>query len=127
MYNFGGVVVDVDFECLKSINSLLSNVKIFAASQAADVVNIAILGSIPKHNIFKNIIDEIPNSISMHNWRDEPSQVGPHLFTRMAKDSEDLTIFDKDLFYPYLWNEKHRRWEKFPNSYAVHHWDGSWI
>jgi hypothetical protein len=51
---------------------------------------------------------------------------GPGLFTLVAADHPAITRFDREVFYPYRWDERHRRDEPFPGAYAVHHWSLSW-
>ncbi len=52
--------------------------------------------------------------------------LGPWYFTPIAL-KHGIFVFEKELFYPYNSNEKHRKGEHFPNAYAAHHWAGTWV
>jgi len=38
-----------------------------------------------------------------------------------------VTIYPKEYFYPYAWYEQFTPDCITENTYAVHHWEGSWI
>jgi hypothetical protein len=41
-----------------------------------------------------------------------------------VKDHPDVRM-EPEIFYPYSWDEPHRRHEDFPDSFTVHHWMAS--
>jgi mannosyltransferase OCH1-like enzyme len=127
LYNFGGVYVDCDFECLKNIEALISNIEAFAAIESPGIVCPSIMGCTPKNHIFKMLIDDMPESIKINSHLPITYQTGPIYITTKLRGRKDITIFRSELFYPYLYTEKYRKGEKFPNAYAVHHWSGSWL
>jgi mannosyltransferase OCH1-like enzyme len=127
LYNFGGIYIDTDFECLRNIENLLQNVEAFSAYESEGIINIAIMGCTPKNPVFKILVDGIPESIKSNKIYPINYQAGPIYATRKLRTRKDITIFRSELFYPYLWNEKHRKLENFPNAYAVHHWASSWV
>ncbi|MEN6461049.1 MAG: glycosyltransferase [Syntrophomonas sp.] len=127
LYNFGGIYIDCDFECLRNIEDLLVGVEAFAASESKGIISNGIMGCKPGHQIFKLLIDNLPCSINDHRHEHITEQVGPGYVTRLIGNRKDLMVFGPELFYPYLWTEKHRKGEFFPNAYAVHHWAGSWL
>ncbi|MDQ2911487.1 MAG: hypothetical protein M3R26_00365 [Actinomycetota bacterium] len=53
-------------------------------------------------------------------------RAAPRLFTHVLWDFPEVTLFPRELFYPYGWEEPHRRHERFDDAYAVHHWAMSW-
>lgn len=129
LYNYGGVYVDTDFECLKNIEPLLGGVKAFAACEAWNIVSIGILGSTPGHPLLQKAIELVPGSFQNHEH--VPDQTGPLFFSKIAFDyvaryPGSVHLFDRHFFYPYHWKEPHRRHESFPWAFAVHHWNGSW-
>jgi mannosyltransferase OCH1-like enzyme len=127
IYKFGGVYIDCDFECLKNIESLIKGLEAFSASEDSKIVYIGIMGCVPNSPFFKQIIDRLPDSISKNSHLDLVNQTGPIYYTEVFKECEGIKIFGPELFYPYLYTEKHRKGEAFPNAYAVHHWAGSWV
>lgn len=126
IYHYGGIYIDCDFECQKNIEPLLYNIDAFFGEEEPDLYNIAIIGSIPGHQAIKEIISGIPKSIENENAPIN-EQTGPFYATKRLLGRKDVTFFPPKYFYPYLYNEKHRKNEQFPEAYAVHHWNGSWL
>ena len=120
----GGVTVDVDFECLKCIDPLLTGVRAFSAYEAPGRAAIGIMGSVPHHPLFVELVAALPDSARQPV--NLPEKTGPAFFSKHAIGRSDCTIFPSHLFYPYSWQEMHRRHELFPEALAVHHWHGSW-
>jgi mannosyltransferase OCH1-like enzyme len=49
LWREGGVYMDTDFECLRSIEPLIENAEVFITLAKADRVNNALMGSVPGH------------------------------------------------------------------------------
>jgi len=125
LYQFGGVWIDTDFECLKPIDDLLGGVDCFAAWEVQDRwVNNAILGCEPGNAFMARLVDNLPASVA-HNVGKRPAHMsGPHYLTAQYRGHEaELTVFDQPLMYPYDCDELHRGHESFPDAYCVHHWN----
>lgn len=124
---YGGVYIDIDFECLRPLDSLLVDVESFAAwEEDGKWVNNAILGCRPNNPLIHEIIHRIPHRIATRPGQRPNRLTGPHLLTQVYNEQpQSLTVFPKVMFYPYLYNELHRGDETFPNSYAVHHWNNA--
>lgn len=130
---FGGVYVDTDFECLRSIDPLLPGVQFFAAWETQNQwVNNAIMGSAPNHPVLGKLISRLQANVE-EKLGERPNVLsGPQYLTpillehRRAQVSHgstmDTTVFGKDLFYPYLWNELDQGGKRFKDAFAVHHW-----
>lgn len=127
LYKYGGVYIDCDFECLKNIEPLLDNVEAFAAWQDDYLIATGIMGCVPEHYKFKTLVFCLTANINMNRKKLLPHQAGPVYITKILKESRGVTIFPKEIFYPYYYTEKHRKYEVFSNSYAVHHWSSSWL
>jgi inositol phosphorylceramide mannosyltransferase catalytic subunit len=119
----GGVYVDTDFESLRSLEPLLGGVDAFAAYELPGHVATGIIGSTPGHPALRRAAE-----LSLLAT-EKPSKVrraGPLLLTHVLWDFPGVTLFPPELFYPYGWNELHRRDERFDGAYAVHHCTLSW-
>lgn len=127
LYNFGGVYIDCDFECLKNIEPLLLDVKAFASYESRDIISTAIMGSIPRNPVIKSLIDGVPEALKIRKHNTINYRLGQIYATEKLFDRNDIKLFGPELFYPYLYNEKYGKNQKFPNAYAVHHWAGSWL
>jgi hypothetical protein len=127
----GGVYVDTDFECLRSLETLLAEVDCFVAQQRdldSDFgrfcyVNNALMGAVPEHPLFQDLV-----GLLGQHMKGLPADVpasyltGPHYLTTVLQAHPGVRIFPAALFYPYTATERWRRHEKFPDAYAVHHW-----
>jgi mannosyltransferase OCH1-like enzyme len=122
---FGGVYIDTDVECRRPIEPLLKGVEAFAGWESEHRLGTAILGAAPGRSVFEQLaaFSRLASSMSVNNVE----STGPGLFTLVAADHPAVTRFDRELFYPYRWDEPHRRDEPFPRAYAVHHWALSWL
>jgi inositol phosphorylceramide mannosyltransferase catalytic subunit len=128
----GGVYVDTDFECLRNLEPALDGVEAFAGTEDRVLVSTGILGSVPGHPWFAALVDALPRHVIEHPGAGANVQTGPGLATdvfatHMRSGAPTPVIFAPELFYPYHFNELHRRTARFPEAYAVHHWQASWL
>ena len=148
---FGGVYLDVDFECLQNIEPLLANVSYFYADQRPGQPNIAIMGSIPGHPFTHCCLERLPE---LWPWRRGHilEETGPDFYRRaivayigraehvpcfdprsgravgtqlIPRNQPALWAFHPWAFYPYF---LHQPWNRadHPDAYAVHHWEKNW-
>ena len=123
--SFGGVYLDVDVECRKNIEPLLAGAEVVAGYERAGTLCTAVMGSAAGDPLWGQILKDLPGVIEIHGGNS--GQAGPVLFSRYAAACPRVRTFPREVFYPYGWWEKHRRSEPFPEAYAVHHWEGSWL
>ena len=116
VWRFGGVYVDTDFECLRSIEPLIENVEFFTADTEPGRVNHAILGSVRGHRILDRALDEIQPR-EFYGYDKEAT--GPLFFDRLLKDYPDATVFEKKLFYSKSATARE-------HAYAIHHEANAW-
>jgi mannosyltransferase OCH1-like enzyme len=133
LWHAGGVYVDSDVEVLRPFDELLSH-RMFAAYEDAHTIPDAVLGAEAGHPALEACIDLALQRIRSHSpdWRtgDGAWSTGPGVTTTILPCRDDVTLFAPEAFFPYHYTEKHRRHEDFtgnPNTYAVHHWNGSWL
>jgi hypothetical protein len=117
---FGGVYLDTDFECLKSIEPLLDGVEAFIASEDPDSLghlNVAILGATPGHPWMAELIARLPRAMET-GWGNQ-HQAGPVFARSLTVGRPDVTVFSERLF-------QHVERAPLPETYAVHHPADSW-
>ncbi|WP_238010230.1 glycosyltransferase [Dactylosporangium sp. AC04546] len=127
----GGVYLDTDFECVRSIEPLLTGVEAVTAREDGFRASIGLLGCVPGHPFFAAVVAGLADSLAWRPGRPPNEQTGPELFTRTLIEQDALghpvpVVFGPELFYPYHWTEPHRAGQTFPDAYAVHHWAKSW-
>lgn len=115
---FGGVYVDTDFECLRSIEPLLDGVEAFVALyKPQGRINNAIMGARPGHPAFQRAVAEVRSRVG-----DGPIKeaTGPRFLARVIDQFPEVTIFESKHFYPSLAEDPP------PETYAIHHASSTW-
>jgi len=148
---YGGVYLDVDFECLSNIEPLLDDVVYFYGEELPGRPGTAILGCVAGHPFARWCQLRLRD-----RWPWQPGAIlhetGPDFFARaigtyvggcereaftdpesrriagvrlMPADGLPLHAFSRWVFYPYSWSGS---WlpEDHPDAYAVHHWHSNW-
>jgi len=129
--NLGGVYVDADFECCKSIEPICSGRSLWLSEVNGRIEN-GIIGSVPAHSFIEALIQAIPDSVASQPGESCLVTTGPVLLTRVYNERCRAglpvpVVLPREWFFPYSGEERHRRYETFPDAYAVHHWGGSWL
>jgi mannosyltransferase OCH1-like enzyme len=135
IYRFGGVYVDMDFECLRSLDILHYTYDFYTALQPLDTsfvqLGAALFGSCPGHPLLKHCIETIKD-----DWHHKgaPKKTGPVHFTRSfyamaGKNGMNDIAFPAFYFYPLgcrSSSDNRNEW-KNAGAFAVHWWAKSWM
>lgn len=116
LHRFGGVYIDTDFECRRSIEPLIEGLDFFTAYLKPDRINNAIIGAAPGHAFLRRALDEL-RPREFHGY--DKDATGPSFLNNLIRQYPELKIFEAELFYPNTATEKRR-------AYAVHHAGRSW-
>lgn len=120
---YGGVYLDMDIECVKSIRPLL-NVPAFISRERDNVCCSAVFGAKKNHPWLKNIIKSLPDVVEKKgSWI-----IGLMTESALHIDS-GVTIYPRDFFYPFLYDTENKDDDLSnysENTYLVHHWSKSW-
>lgn len=156
LYKYGGVYVDLDFECIKPIDMLLYNRKIVLGSVKEEVlgsiVEIAFVATVKNHNIWKDMMyyikysrDSIIDNLYKHIFGSMcmvGMTTGPIAFTNFlsinkAYDTKDMKILSPVYLYPKNWmSTEFKTYNEYneskninisPKTYAIHHYEDSWL
>jgi inositol phosphorylceramide mannosyltransferase catalytic subunit len=131
----GGVYIDVDYECLKNLDTLNHTYHFYIGIQPLDTnyvqLGIGLIGSIPHHPLMNYTIEKL-------KYNKDVKQIivktGPIFFTRcfiefFGKSGLRDIAFPASYFYPCGYVQRGQpldEWYK-AEAYAVHHWAGSWL
>jgi hypothetical protein len=119
----GGVYLDTDMECLRSIDALLPGVEAFAGWERDGLMGNAILGCVPGHPWMRTVVEALPGAIAA-NWL-TLDQTGPAFLTNVTADRTDVAVFPPVRFYP--WGSTEAARDTVPeDTVAIHHWNRSW-
>jgi mannosyltransferase OCH1-like enzyme len=117
LYRFGGVYIDTDFECLRSIGPLLEGVEIFCSYSHSDRLNNAIMGSVPRHPLIEKGLRDLHPRTTYGTV--DKAGTGPFFVTELFVGQPEVKLFDWPLFYP-------RTPEAEKTAYGIHHEGRSW-
>ena len=135
---FGGVYVDTDFECLKSIPSDILQYKFIAGVMFGEkpFIGNSILMSHPN----SLLLDRILNNIKSKNYKNDIkhiiSSTGPNALTQdyfaLPKEiKKECLILPSNYFYPYpnfMLNKQTNRYDEIEEiSIGIHHWEMTWM
>jgi mannosyltransferase OCH1-like enzyme len=132
---YGGVYIDVDFECIRPLDDLL-NLKFFCGLGYGDVfvLYIGIIASIPNHPIIQTCIDDLDTPYRGHDAMEIMHGSGPYHFTKcflktIDTDTSGVVVFPFDFFYCLPNTQRAisnpKRYIK-ECSYGIHYWTVSW-
>jgi mannosyltransferase OCH1-like enzyme len=135
VYQYGGVYVDVDFECLRSLDMFHYLYDFYTGLQPLDTqflqLGAALFGAIPHHPILKHCIETIKD-----DWHHKgaPTKSGPVHFTKSFYQKADCPeliniAFPASYFYPLGCRQSDYAYQEWLNNgaFAIHHWAKSWM
>lgn len=136
VYRYGGLYVDVDFESLKPIDTFHERYDFYTGIQPLDTGRVqlgaALFGARPLHPILKRCVEGIREN---QHLRRIIARTGPLHFTQAFRETAGVTddsievAMPASYFYPCDYEERSMAepiWRK-EESFAVHHWAGSWL
>lgn len=122
VHQFGGIYTNTDLECLRDLDPILDGVTAFAAREDHHYLCNALMGATAGHPFFDALLDELPQRWDRMPGEPMNTVTGPHLLTHMRDIRDDLTVFPRELFFPFSFTEMDREWDEFPDAYTVHRW-----
>jgi len=125
LVRFGGVYVDMDFECLRPLDPLLQGVEAFAGLERPGWVQNAILGARPRHPAFAAALSNAIKLVGLGGHTIHAT--GPFLLSRVLAEFPDVVLFAPHIFYPQRWQEARVEPRRLTRSYAVHRWAKSHV
>lgn len=129
LYQFGGLYIDTDFECLKPITPFLKDREFVACKQNPNGPSVcnAFIACTPKHRVMHDIVYGIEKRCKTHGNKGCVEKFGPGYITDII---DKQYIFPSKYVYPFMWTNKHDPSDDlkiiYPEAYAAHHWNGSW-
>lgn len=148
MEKYGGIYADLDMECIRSIEPLLSSTRAIIGTEPEEHVPLyavdrvlcnAILLSPPGHPVWRAIMAYIAANYRPHG--DVVYNTGPMAITRFYQENpeafHDVEIMEPTVFYPVIdakfGGRRDGRFEhvsrsgRIADAYTVHHWVHTYI
>lgn len=139
LYRYGGVYLDVDFECLRSLEPLHYLYDFYIGIQPLDSnlvqLGIGIIGSIAGHPLLNACIEKVKDRWNnKHVEQKATARTGPIYCTKVFYEHADKNglcdiALPPNYFYPLACTQSGRdtiRWVQ-EGAFAVHHWAKSWL
>jgi hypothetical protein len=141
----GGIYLDTDVECVRSLEPLRTRAFFVGFQRESgfdqlECVNSAVLGATRGHWAAVELMERL---LDHDDGSRPPMESGPRLISRFLVElglqySDDevrisrpgrdpLHVLPRRAFYPYSWLEPPDRTRIGPDTFVVHHWDGSWV
>ena len=148
LYTYGGVYVDLDFECFKPIEPLLDDHECVLALEperhcqkhgVEQIISNAFMASVPRHPLFyavaKDMAFHVPSATHLNDLVLETT--GPIMLSRVYSgfpDRETVSLLPPKFLFPFDYEEARRFIVshdsqlrlKLRDSYGVHYHWGSW-
>lgn len=135
LHRHGGLYFDTDVEVVRRFDELLSLGCFLGFQQReADVdwVNNAVIGARPGHPFLAHCLS------ALHAVHAQTGHIprGPELFTSVLRRAglvrygrqvlHGVTLMPCESFYPFPWTGRYTPECVTPDTYCVHHWEGTW-
>jgi mannosyltransferase OCH1-like enzyme len=104
LYDFGGFYADTDTRPLKPIDSALYGHEVFAAMEDKNWVGNTVLGSVPGHPIFRDLVAGLASNVRQLRGKRPNHLSGPRYLTPIWKTHGGYTA-PSHLFYPYSYRD----------------------
>lgn len=148
MHHFGGLYVDMDFEALRPLDPLLSEPRIVVGRESngigqqmrgEDYICNALLASPARHPVWLDIMRRMAAEFRPKRWSETYSAyvirncmaLCDQTLVALQRSGGDITIHSHELFFPAAPTERlienRRRLAAELGSYAIHHYEASWI
>lgn len=153
LYKFGGLYVDMDYECTENITPILCNTECAMGLEPEAhafrihvpyIVGNAFMATVPEHPYFKELIDTVFCTEKNSNMYSDLCELilnttGPCMTTQVYKNSnyqKRVTLIPAELIAPLTYtdiktiinNETTKNVEsKIEKSFAIHYFFGSWL
>jgi mannosyltransferase OCH1-like enzyme len=135
LYRFGGLYVDIDYECLKPFDIFMHSYDFFAGiepiTMISFMVGVAIIGSAPKHPYLKQSIDTIKD---FRHLKILGERTGPNHLTRAITKIgylENVILFPSTYLYPLNCPIKNAKFNVInylnQESFGIHYYFGTWV
>ena len=121
LYRHGGVYLDTDLECLRSLDPVLADEDFVGVCHKPGRITNTAIASVPGHPLLEEALGEVrPMEMYWTNASERLKEVaGPLLLERLVADYPDVKLLEPPVFFPSTPQERER-------AVAVHHMARVW-
>lgn len=139
LYLYGGIYVDLDFECYRPLDRLLTNYDlVLSYSGNAPVITNSIMMSAPGLPFWLRVLEHIKTAPAQHWWEPKslyvlrstgPLAVNP--YAQALKTHPNVCLLPKKHFFPFSMFQRHKRFTHSTDSttsevFGAHHHMCTW-
>jgi mannosyltransferase OCH1-like enzyme len=139
LHEHGGFYLDTDMEMVRPLDPLRGERTVLgfqSVEPGPSWVNGAVIGAEPGSAFTARALRAYHEE--MPGWRRMGDAHGPALLTRLLREMGleryegapqrvgEVTLLPVDRFYPYHWTERFTPDCVTPDTFGIHHWEGSW-
>ncbi len=129
IYRLGGVYVDTDMECFRSIDTITKNTRSFIVRETEKYICNSVFGAAPESRTLRPIF-ECFRDMQFPTKGGQNQTTGPHLFTKLANTSV-AKILEPKSFFPIPYSKRNELGRSDidltdKDIYAHHQWAGTW-
>lgn len=135
LYLYGGIYVDLDFECYKNIGRFRKYDLVFSYSGNAPYITNCIMMSVPGHPVWLKMLRAIQKAPAKQ-WYELKSyyvlrSTGPVMLDRVVNqwiDMQDtkVRVLPAKYFFPFNMFQKYKQFRTFPQAFGAHHHMCTW-
>jgi len=133
LHKFGGVYFDNDIELLKPIETNHAYWLGWQRDGKDADINTSACACVPGHEFNLAVMREVQS----RPINDHPLAFGPMLFTAILRERGlrgqgeeqmvgNIKVYSKEKWYPYFYDERADRNRVTPETFGIHHWEGTW-
>ncbi len=137
LYEHGGIYLDTDMEIVKNITEIINKNEIhfFSGFESDNGIGMGLFGTVAKHEVLKEMIKFYDDTIWESPLFTMPQIIKYILINKFNIDvtkneiedlKNNICIFRKEYFYPFLPNDIFTDKTITENTYAIHWWHHSW-
>jgi mannosyltransferase OCH1-like enzyme len=149
LFKMGGIYIDVDFECLANIESVLANDECVFGKEPKEhcavhgkdiIISNAFMGAVPGSPFLKVLCSEL---MQKRHLPDHPNDrilesTGPFMLSRTYMEyekKEEIRLLEPELIYPLTKSELHalagdrpalQLEDRLSKALGIHHYAGTW-
>ncbi|MCP4482335.1 MAG: glycosyltransferase [bacterium] len=124
LYEHGGIYFDTDIEVLKPFDNLLDKDLFIGYQNSSGSLNASVFASKAKHAFLKDLINFYNAEIWDVNFFTIPDVLN-YIYYKY-KGSDKITIYPKEYFYPYFYDEEFSPDCLTLDTYTIHWWSRDW-
>lgn len=124
IWQYGGIYANCDIEPLRDLHDLVGADEAFCGWETEHtVVCNALFGAVPHHPWIGDCITHAGRRLQdLAHFQTMQQQTGPGCISQALYDHPEVTVYPRQFFYPYGFEEMELEHQPHPDAWTSHHW-----